>query len=160
MKKSLPQDQQNESSSFSVDQLVYAAQIEALKTSNDLLVKQNVGYSQTVDQLLAQIEQKTNEIRHLQDLLETGSPIIGSATPFSISDEEFIADTQLKNLKATAMQRDLTLDETKRFDLLVKNKRLARGDSTQINGDKKSSKKALTTPELILLAKQPITKEE
>lgn len=111
----------------------------------------NIGLSETINKLLQELEQKSSEIRHLQDMLTKTVPIIGEITPMVISDEEVIAEYQLKALKSTAMIRDLTLDEVKRFDLLVKNKRLAQGNVTTIEGQKNLPKE-LTKDQLILIA--------
>lgn len=148
-------------SELSIDNLAFKTRIETLQQENQNLVATNVGLSQTVDRLIHQLEQKTNEILHLQELLNGIVPEVGQATPFSLTDEEMIAEFQLKALKATAMTRDLTLDETKRFDLLVKNKRLAKGDATSIEGKRLSSpKSSANVEELIQIAKSPVKKVE
>lgn len=119
----------------------------------------NVGLSQTVDTLMKQLEQKNQEIHHLQDMLSKMTPVIGEATPIIPTDEEIIAEFQLKALKSAAMSRDLTLDEVKRYDLLVKNKRLAQGNATTIDGAVKKLPKNISNAELIQIASNK-TKEE
>lgn len=152
-----PQDQEDSSKVFSIDTLAYKAQISSLETEVKNLVAQNVGYSQTVDQLLKQLEDKTNQIMHLEKMLKGVVPTIGEASPFLVSDEEVIAEYQLKRLKAAAMIRDLTLDEIRQYDLLVKNKRLAQGAATEIPGKVKTKEKPLA--ELIHVAKKPLSSE-
>lgn len=130
-----------------------------LQEENKTLVSHNVGLSQTIDKLLKELETKSSEIRHLQDLLSKNSNIIGELPKLIISDEEVIADMQLKALKSAAMMRDLTLDEVKRFDLLVKNKRLAQGNATTIEAQK-SIPKNTPKDQLIQLAIKPIKMPE
>ena len=101
------------------------------------LEENNVGLQQMVNTLNNQLMQKTEEVQHLMSLLAGMTPVVGDTTQLMPSDEEVIADLQLKSLKASALVRDLTLDEVKRMDLLVKNKRLAQGAATAIDGQAK-----------------------
>lgn len=139
----------------SVVDLAAQGYLMKLQSENNTLVATNVGLSQTIDTLLKQLEEKASEIRHLQDMLGKNIPVVGEVSKLIISDEEVIADMQLKSLKSASMLRDLTLDEVKRYDLLVKNKRLAQGNATVIESQKSVSK---STPkeQLIQLATQPI----
>lgn len=84
--------------------------------------------------LRCEIEQLKQQLNALiiQHSSFTPSPI------YPLSDEEEIALMQLERLKGIARERQLTLDETRQFDLLVKNKRLAQGSSTLIEGSIKS----------------------
>lgn len=116
------------------------------------LEQTNVGLQQMVNNLNQQLAQKTQEIQHLMELLNNTVPVIGEATPIIPTDEEVIAEFQLKALKAAAMTRDLTLDEVKRYDLLVKNKRLAQGNATTIDGHTKKLPQNLDQKTLIQIA--------
>lgn len=116
------------------------------------LEEDNVALRQMVNNLNTQLSQKTQEIQHLMELLNNTVPVIGEATPIIPTDEEVIAEFQLKALKAAAMTRDLTLDEVKRYDLLVKNKRLAQGNATTIDGHAKKLPQNLDQKTLIQIA--------
>lgn len=48
------------------------------------------------------------------------------------TDEEIICIEQIQVLKNRSAQRELSLDEVKRLDLLIKNLRLLREQSTQV----------------------------
>lgn len=111
----------------------YLASPEYLKQ----LEENNVGLQQMINTLNTQLTQKTQEVQHLMELLAGMTPVVGEVNKLMPSDEEVIADLQLKSLKASALVRDLTLDEVKRMDLLVKNKRLAQGAATTIDGQAK-----------------------
>lgn len=50
------------------------------------------------------------------------------------TNESIIAEVQLERLRNIAMERLLTPDETKQYDILVKNIMLIRGQPTVING--------------------------
>lgn len=149
------QKSQNDSSNIqSIDSVAVAMKEALLNDEIKQLQAHNVGLSQTIDKLLKQLEEKTNEIRHLQEMLMKSIPVIGDITPMIVSDEEVIAEYQLKALKSAAMMRDLTLDEVKRFDLLVKNKRLAQGNATTIEAQKNLPKN-LSKEELLKIASKP-----
>ncbi len=93
-----------------------------------------VAFAQTIDKLMKSLEAKDAEIMHLRELLLGGNlPVVeGSVTRLEISDEEEIAEIQLQKLKAKSNLGELTLEEVKKYDLLVKNKRLAQGNATMI----------------------------
>ena len=81
--------------------------------------------SETVQKLLKEIESREEEINHLKQLLTQFSVQPGNnglVTVSPISDEELIADVQLRKLKDKAKVSELTLDEIRKLDLLVKNK--------------------------------------
>lgn len=121
---------------FEIDEIIKAP-ISATPEYIKKLEENNVALQQMINELNHQLKQKTEEIQHLMNMLNASVPTIGEATPIIPTDEEVIAEFQLKALKAAAMVRDLTLDEVKRYDLLVKNKRLAQGAATTIDGQAK-----------------------
>lgn len=146
---SIPQDRV-----VNIHEMAASASEQHLATSYVTLERKAVGLSQTIDQMVKALDEKDAEIAHLKQLLNGMVPTIGDAVKIEITDEEFIADIQLHKLKVAAQTRELTLDEIRKFDLLVKNRRLAKGDATTINGEnlnKKTDKK-----ELIRLASKKI----
>ena len=98
-----------------------------------------------VKELEAEVREKNKVIVHLEEMI--------SDTVFKIevTDEEIIAEQQLFRLKEKAQNGELTLEEVKKFDLLVKNKRLAKGDATIIP-DYKNLPKETTKEQLKQLA--------
>ena len=73
-----------------------------------------------------------SKIKHLEELLM--SQVGNKATKLILTPEEMIADFQIQRLLEVAKERTLTLDETRQYDLLVKNKRLSANDPTVIEG--------------------------
>jgi len=71
-----------------------------------------------------------------------------------VSTERSIAEVQLEKLREIAMDRLLTPDETKQFDLLVKNIMLIRGQPTSINAHSQQVEQ-LSEAELVALAIVP-----
>lgn len=73
-----------------------------------------------------------------------------------LSDETIIAELQLGHIKTKAMLGELTLEEIKKYDLLVKNKKLSEGNPTVIT-DYKRLPENIEEKDLILLASFPIS---
>lgn len=107
--------------------------VEQLKKEILMLTRENKAAMLTIDKLLKDANNKSDEIKHLQSLVSQTVPVIKSGAnkiSVSISAEEEIAQLQLERLRQAAQNRVLTLEETRMFDLLVKNKRLVLDEST------------------------------
>jgi hypothetical protein len=137
-----------------IHEMATSAAEQHLAQSYINLEKKAIALSETINNLLKQLDSKEEEIQHLKQLLNSSTPIIGEAVRLEISDEEAIADIQLRKLKENGRLRELTLDEIRKFDLLVKNKRLAKGDATTIEG--KHTSIPSNPNELIKLASKKI----
>lgn len=87
--------------------------------------------NQELEKLRIELLEKTAQIIMLKEALKEKNTI-----KLSVSDEEFIADEQIRLLKQQAAIRPLTLEETRQYDLFVKNKRLIQGDATNIVNSK------------------------
>lgn len=94
------------------------------------------------------------EVAHLKELL-------GSTTQFFdepkvekivVSPEQAICEIQIKKLQQQALIRELTLEETKRLDLLVKNLYLAKGQATAVIADARALPDNMSEAELVQLA--------
>ena len=134
-----------------ISQIVDNIDINVLRRRVAELEKHNVALQLTIDKFNNALSKKEEEITHLQSMLGATAPLLHIPNiSTNISDEEIIAEQQLERLKQKAKTAELTLEEVKKFDLLVKNKRLAQGASTS-NGEYKdvtnssSSKKKLLT---------------
>lgn len=89
-------------------------EIQAVK-----LKKENKALRETVTKLL-------NELDRIRDLDRTPSKLI-------LTPEEELLEMQINNLNAVSRERKLTLEEVKTLDLLIKNKRLIKKQSTSNN---------------------------
>lgn len=81
-----------------------------------------------IENLIEQNKSLTEKIKHLETLL-LNRP---SAVKIEISSEELICMEQIDILRSKSSSRELSLDEVKRLDLLVKNLRLIREESTEV----------------------------
>lgn len=89
-----------------------------LKGANDF----NKASLTVIVELQEQIESLKVENDHLKKLLENNIPLIDISTndfTLGISNERIICETQLANLRAAALVRDLTLEETRKFQAFV-----------------------------------------
>lgn len=86
----------------------------------------------TISKLLKDLSDKHQKIQNLEDMLKR-APLPVVQKPQKIAEmtvEGEIADIQLERLREASRHRPLTLEETRMYDLLVKNKRLAAEQST------------------------------
>lgn len=120
-----------------------------LKTTNkdlkDFAHQQQV----VIETLLTSNKNLEEKVKHLENLLLSleNNNIVSQITP-----EEMICIEQINGLKSKSSNRELSLDEVKRLDLLVKNLRLIREQSTQVINTKEYSN--VKEAELVAIATQ------
>jgi len=136
---------------------ILSAKEEMLQVEIKNLTKNNSALSETIDRLVKALEDREQEIAQLKSMINSAMSGVTEIRPLIISDEELIADVQLRKLKEDAMARPLTLDEIKKYDLLIKNKRLAQGAATVI--EDKGLPKDLSKNKLLELASGSIKKD-
>lgn len=120
------------------------------------LEQTNFKLNTVMQKLIEKIAEHEEEISHLKSMLfkQADSGIV-----IQMSDEELIADIQLRKMSDKAKSQVLSLEDVKIFDLLVKNKRLAQGNATNIN-DNKTLPAKLTPSTLMQIASQKKTEEK
>ena len=81
----------------------------------------------TIIQLTKKIKQLEEEKDHLKGILETTAPVLPSPQTNSVvtekfltSDQETICRTQLVKLREIALEREMTLEETKKVEIFSK----------------------------------------
>ncbi len=87
----------------------------------------------TIAKLLKDISDKTEKIKSLEEMLKRAPlPVVQPKSKLVVNptSEEEIATLQLERLRHAAQSRQLTLEEVRMYDLLVKNKRLSQDEST------------------------------
>ena len=91
---------------------------------------------QLIEQLRDSNAKLEAEVAHLKTLITDTVPVLSKdVVKIEVPLEQAICEMQIAKLQRTAMDRDLTLEETKRLDLLIKNLYLAKGQSTAIIAD-------------------------
>lgn len=87
---------------------------------------------QTLGDYKKELARAKKEIKALNKVIDqlvlSPPPQPTNAPTFEITDEELIYDMQIVRIKEASMQRDLTLEEAKRLELLGKIKKLAKED--------------------------------
>lgn len=110
---------------------------------------------ETIASLLVKNKQLENEITHLKTLL-LNSPLIkeeNSVERIIITPEEALIERQIEMLQNRSFNTEMTLEDTKKLDLLLKNKHIIKDQFENIKADsKKVDKRSLTKAELILIA--------
>jgi predicted nucleic acid-binding Zn-ribbon protein len=150
-----PQAQNDSSNTLDIQDIQNQYQDSTLKIQVEGYQKRNVELFQRIQDLEDTLKAKEDEITHLKALLDSSVP---SYTPsFVVNDEEVIAIKQLELLKQASQIRPLSLEEVRIYDLLVKNKRLAQGDSTNIVDTVKLPK---DKAQLIKIASRKVTDGE
>lgn len=100
------------------------------------------------------------EVDHLKRLLTSTAPLVKAPETMVVSPEETICDIQINILKNTSMQGELTLEEIKKLDLLIKNKRLAKEQSTTILASSKNlNKEQIIDAQLLQIAAKDLSNE-
>jgi hypothetical protein len=101
----------------------------------------------TIEKLCKQIEILKEKTTHLENILKQ---VVKPGLVADVSQEELICIEQIDIIKNRSSQRELTTDEVKKLDLLIKNLKLLRQESTVIMS--KSSYRALPEDELLSIA--------
>lgn len=107
-----------------------------------ILEDENKALKETVSKLLVEID-RLHDKEQSSDLIELGP----------VKSEMLIIEKQIQFLKATALTRMLSLEETKILDIHIKNKRLLEGSSTSIlDAEFKSLPANMSDEELLRIA--------
>lgn len=130
-------------SSKTIKDIVDTSTLAILRKEIDRLKTLVESQQEYIGQLLETLDIKEKEIIAIQ----------AGTTPdkIIISDEEQIASGQLRLLKQKAEAGELTLDDIKRFDILVKNKRIAQGGNPTLDA-KHNVLDAIPTVDLLKIA--------
>lgn len=103
----------------------------------------------TIQKAQTRIKQLEEQVAHLQGLISSTNKILDANT----NTDQLICEIQIERIKKTAMDRDLTLEETKRLDLLVKNLYLSKEKNSAIPVD--FEKFDISEAQLIEIAAKP-----
>jgi hypothetical protein len=106
---------------------------------------------ETIGHLMSKNRKQLEEIEHLKKLLVESTSLLNEpkVEKIILTAEEALIEGQIEILKGRSYT-ELTLEDVKKLDLLIKNKRLAKEQSTTIQGEsKKLDKKQYSNAELI-----------
>jgi len=100
-----------------------------------------------IEKLCKQIEALKEKNEHLETILKS---VVKPNMSIEVTPEELICIEQINIIKNRSSQRELTTDEVKKLDLLIKNLKLLRQESTVIMS--KSSYRSMPDEELLAIA--------
>lgn len=105
--------------------LTLAGKFKSISELQEYSNKQYTALQKAADK----IKQQEDEIQHLRELLTNATPLMGQGPVEKriITPEEAICEKQISLLQERGMTKELTLEEVKRLDLLIKNLRLVQG---------------------------------
>jgi hypothetical protein len=128
------------------------------KDNNDLLAYTNAQYL-SLQVASEKIKKLQEEITHLQQLLAAAVPLVGEnkVEIYVKPLEQAVVEAQIQILSKRAMEKELTLEEVKVLDLLIKNKKLCEDGKTL--EPKKKKRKEYTDAELVEVARITEKKE-
>lgn len=132
------------------------------KSVKDLITYADAAYL-TIKSANERIKNLEGEVAHLQQLLAANTHLIEDKNVTVIKMPELaICETQIQILQNRSLQMELTLEEVKILDLLIKNKRILLGEDTIDGSVKKKSNKTYSDDQLIALAqiKEPSKKDD
>ena len=92
----------------------------------------------TIEYLQKKTTQLEMENNHLKEVLSGAVPVVQETKKIEVSTEQAIAEIQLERLKNVAVERELTLEETKKYDLLVKNLMVSKPKKKEIDASWKN----------------------
>lgn len=108
-----------------------------------------------LEKALKRIHELDLEVAHLKELLAGTTPLVQSEPKVELlpgSAEQSICEIQINMLQDVAKQRPLTLEETKRLDILIKNLYLAKSQNAAIPVDYTKLPPQVSEAQLIALA--------
>lgn len=116
-----------------------------LVTSNEEWRKFAQAQNDLIESYQKQLETFKQKNHQLENILMNKHPLLTELVP-----EEQICIEQIERLRAVSVERTLTLEEVKRLDLLVKNLKLIREESTIILDNRKPE--SLQEADLVAIA--------
>lgn len=133
--------------------------IRALRKQFDEKVKEKdlqefaTSQQKLIEKLLLENKKLQDKTEHLEQVLASLTKLEGSVQ--RITPEEIICIEQINLLHKRSTGRELSLEEVKRLDLLIKNLRLIREQSTQVI--EATSYREVKEEDLVRLATTPDT---
>jgi hypothetical protein len=124
---------------------------DELKAYSDAQYKTILNQSKEISKLKAENNKLRDDVERMAKEITVSnaqkSLNPNSSSQFDTSDEETICVVQLAMLKSISLNRELTSDETKRFEIFTKTLKLIRGQA----GEKEEPTKRLSNEELLAL---------
>lgn len=99
----------------------------------DVLERQSEQLFKAIDKYQKENEALRNEVVHLKQLLTFTAPLISRGIKIEVPKEQAACEMQLEMLHKKSKERELTLEETKRLEILIKSLYLIKDKATDVN---------------------------
>jgi hypothetical protein len=121
------------------------------KTHAELLEYSNKQFI-ALKKSLEKIAKLENEIRHLQHLLHQTTTLMedNKVERIIVTPEQALIDEQINILQQRAIGKELTLEEIKKLDLLIKNKKIIDEQAKTLNAKSKKVDIPIISPGQLL----------
>jgi hypothetical protein len=111
----------------------------------------------TITLLVKENKKLIAEVEHLKDLLANSTQLINfepKVEKIIVTPEEALLDRQINLIQQRGIDRELTLEDTKKLDLLLKNKNILKNHEKSIEVPTPKKQPNLSKQELIQIALQ------
>jgi hypothetical protein len=97
-----------------------------------LIQQEAASYYKTIDVLQRENRALREEVNHLKELLTYTAPLVSKDVKIEVPKEQAACEIQLRMLHDKSQSRELTLEETKRLEILIKSLYLIKEKATGI----------------------------
>lgn len=132
---------------MSEDNVIQLSNGMEFRTQRELLAYANTQYL-AMHAMLEKVKELESKNKHLEEMLESSAVIAVIKTA-----DEVIVEEQILKLRTISQSRQMTNEEIKSLDILIRNRLLLSGQATTIPGQEKK-KKDLSPAQLTLIAKK------
>lgn len=129
---------------FNISEFIKKAQEDELK---EYCKKQYA----VIEKSYNRVKELEHQVAHLEQLLRDGMPLLNPVQSIIITPEQGLLERQVELLSEIGLDKHLSLEETKRLDLLLKNLNIIKGKPHDLPGKPIEIKK-LSTSELLKIA--------
>lgn len=130
--------------------------VEELQAYSEAQFKTITALNEKINNLQTELEKVKAENIKLKK--EQAIDSVPADSKFKVSDEETACVIQIALIKSNAMERELTMDETKRLEIYVKTLGLIRGKTPDKPKEKDTSK--MSTEELMAYAEESLKEKQ
>lgn len=132
---------------MSEDNVIQLSNGMEFRTQRELLAYANTQYL-AMHSMLEKVKELESKNKHLEEMLDSVS-----VQPIIKTIDQCIVEEQIERLREISLARQLSNEEIKSLDVLIRNRLLLSGQATTIPGQEKK-KKDLSPAQLTIIAKK------
>ena len=125
--------------------------LEGLQVLADTQFKASISAKKSI----AALEKENRQLKEIIAAFQMAAQRSQEPEVIIKSNEQLICEMEIEKLRITSIERSLTLEETKRLDLLIKNLYLCKGAQKEINADFRNAIDIISEETLMAIAMSP-----